>query len=467
MLKLHSSITATLDVRNSMDQLEQYQLEGAAFLAARNRASIFDEPGLGKTAQAIRALELVQVGRSRDEVFRTLIVCPAGVRQVWPYQAQLWGRTNAKVVKAATVFDLVAWQRGRIDVLVVSFEQATGWVDDITSDFFGCLIVDESHYLKNPEAKRTKALLRIAAMAEFAWNLTGTPMKNDPADLWVPLHMAGAIDLSFTAFQKRYFKQRVGTFSVSNTVRKETLDELREILAGMSVMRTFDDVGYQLPAIRLDTLPVDGEREDIVSYLRQFPGLDQRIVQSIEAGAGLSFDDSTHISTLRALIAEAKAPGYAKLVIEELKSGTTDKLVVMAHHRRAIEIVAEQMRAAGINVGVIVGGTSERDRERIVRSFQDDPAGVRVVIGNITAAGVGLTLHAAAKIDMLESAWTPTDNVQAIRRVRRRGQTRPTFGRFVMLANSFDQTVAGIVTRKANTFVSITTKDNLQEAMVQ
>lgn len=452
-----------------MTELEQYQLDGAAFLAARHRGSIFDEPGLGKTAQAIRARELVQVGRSTAEPFRTIVVCPAGVRQVWPYQFGLWGRTNAKIVKAGSVFDLVAWQRGRIDVLVMSFEQATGWADEITKDFFDCLIVDESHYLKNPEAKRTKALLKIASMAEFAWSLTGTPMKNDPADLWIPLHMAAATDLSFTAFQKRYFKQRVGTFSVSNTVRKDMIDELRSVLGKMSVMRTFDDVGYQLPPIRLDTLPVDGEREDILSHLRQFPGLDQRILQSIETGGKLTFEDSTHISTLRALIAEAKAPGYAKLVIEELKSGTTDKLVVMAHHRRAIEIVAEAMRAAKINVGVIVGGVPEKERERIVRSFQDDtgPDGIRVIIGNIAAAGTGLTLHAAAKIDMLESAWTPADNVQAIRRVRRRGQTRPTFGRFVMLANSFDQTVASIVTRKANTFVSITTKDNLQEAMVQ
>jgi hypothetical protein len=68
----------------------------------------------------------------------------------------------------------------------------------------------------------------------------------------------------------------------------------------------------------------------VVEYLKQYPGLSERIIQSIEAGGGaLSFDDSTHIATLRALIAEAKAPGYARLITEELKSGTIDKLVVM------------------------------------------------------------------------------------------------------------------------------------------
>lgn len=363
------------------------------------------------------------------------------------------------------------WQRDKIDVLVVSFEQATNWSADLAADFFDLLVIDESHYLKNPEAKRTKAIIGanglggVAAMANHVWCLTGTPIKNDPADLWVPMRLAGATPLAFTAFQKRYFKQRIGTFSVSNTVRKEALPELQALLRTMSIMRTFDDVGEQLPPIRIDPLAVDGSREEIVNYLRQYPGLDQRIVQAVEAEGALSFDDSTHVATLRALIAEAKAPGYARLITDEIKSGTIDKLVVMAHHRRAIQLVADHLTQAGIRTAAIVGGTSEKARTDAVQSFQHEQDGVRVLVGNITAAGTGITLTAACRLDMLESSWTPADNIQAVRRVRRKGQKRPTFARFVMLQNSFDQTVASIVTRKANTIVSITAKDNLQEAM--
>lgn len=448
------------------EKLEQYQIEGAAFLAANYRASIFDEPGLGKTAQAIRARELVKADR-------TIVICPAGVRQVWPYQIRLWGRDNARVVKADSVFDLVAWQRGKVDVLVMSYEQAVNWSADIASDFFDALIIDESHYLKNPEAKRTKAIVGdkgdgvggIAGFASRVWCLTGTPIKNDPADLWVPLRLSGQTRLDFTAFQKRFFKQRVGTFSVSNSVRKEALPELQAMLRDMSLMRTFDDVGSSLPPIRLDVLPVDGDSRPVVEYLKQYPGLSERIIQSIETEGRLAFDDGTHIATLRALIAEAKAPGYARLITEELKSGTIDKLVIMAHHRRAIQLVTEHLNQHGIRAEMIVGGTSERQREQTVRSFQDDPKGVRVIVGNITAAGTGLTMTAACRLDMLESSWTPADNVQAVRRIRRKGQTRPTLARFVMLNNSFDDSVAKIVTRKANTIVSITTKDNLHEAM--
>jgi len=134
---------------------------------------------------------------------------------------------------------------------------------------------------------------------------------------------------------------------------------------------------------------------------------------------------------------------------------------------RGLQIVTEHLNQHGIRAEMIVGGTSERQREDTVRSFQDDPKGVRVICGNITAAGTGLTMTAACRLDMLESSWTPADNVQAVRRIRRKGQTRPTFARFVMLQNSFDDAVAGIVTRKANTIISITDKDNLQEAMAR
>jgi SNF2 family DNA or RNA helicase len=449
------------------DQLEPYQLRGADFLASHHRASLFDEPGLGKTAQVIRAMELVRAERS-------LVICPAGARPVWPYQFKLWGRTAHKVVRADSVFDMVAWQRGKADVLVLSYEQAVGWRDDLRSDFFDVLAIDESHYMKNPEAKRTLAIVGpeadgmegIAGMANYVWPITGTPMKNDPADLWVPMRSAGVTKLTYTAFQKRYFKQRHGTFGTSNRARPEALPELQQLIKCMSLMRTFEDVGSQLPPIRMDLLPVDGDSRAIVEYLKQYPGLSEGILSTLEAEGKLSFDTGTHMSTLRALIAEAKAPGYAKLVTEELKSGTIDKLVIMANHRRAIQIICQHLQGEGLNAQMIMGGVSDTARDQIVRSFQDQTNGVRVIVGNIQAAGTALTLHAANRLDMFESAWTPTDNVQAVRRIRRKGQKRPTFARFVMLQNSFDEVVSGIVRRKANEFALISEKGNMVEAMV-
>lgn len=447
--------------------LDPYQISGANFLASRWRAAIYDEPGLGKTAQAIRALEIVGA-------LKALVVCPAGVRQVWPYEIRKWSQKGLRAARASGVYDLADWQRGRINVLTCSFEQAVRWREDLAGTFFDALVIDEAHLAKNPNTQRAVALFGknadgvggIAGSAMRTWTLTGTPIKNDPIDLWVQLRLCGATELKFTQFAQRYFNVRTKTYSVSHTPKPEYLPELQALIASMSVMRTFDDVGHQLPPIRMVTLPVDGDDRGIVEYLRTFPGLDERIRHAINVEGKLSFADNEHVSKLRALIAEAKAPGYARLVIDELKRGEIDKLVVMAHHKKAIRIVRDEIQKAGMLAEEITGETSDKMREKYVRSFQDDPKGLRVVVGNIQAAGTGLTLTAACRLDMLESSWTPTDNVQAVRRVRRRGQMRPTFARFVTLNKSFDQTVSEIVTRKANTIVRITGKDNLQEAMV-
>lgn len=445
------------------EPLAQYQLDGAALLASRYRASIFDEPGLGKTAQAIRARELVGGGQ-------TLVICPAGARPVWVGQFALWGRDGAKVIRAETVFDLLTWQRGRCDVLIIGYEQAVNWRADLESDFFDVLIIDEAHYMKNPDAARTKAIIGehnkpggIALRASYVWCLTGTPAKNDPADIWAPLWLSGEMRLGYFAFQRTYFRQRRTTFSTSNRVRPDKVAELRAIMAKMSYMRTFEDVGEQLPPMRASELPIDGDSSQVVEYLKQYPGLSDAIIASLETGGKLSFDNGIHIATLRAMIAEAKAPVYAKVITDELLNGGVDKLVVMGHHRAALELVNQHLLHHGIHSEMIVGGVPDYQREKIVNSFQsnDDPNGVRVIVGNITAAGTALTLTAACRIDMLESAFTPADNSQAIKRVRRKGQKRMTLVRLVSLADSFDQVVTRIVLRKVETIRETFGRDQL------
>jgi SNF2 family DNA or RNA helicase len=143
---------------------------GAAFLAANYRASIVGGRWADRAARAIRARELVKADR-------TIVICPAGERRVWPSQF----RRSARAVPACSIFDLINWQRGKVDVLVMSYEQAVNWSADIASDFFDALIIDESHYLKNPEAGRTRRIIgakgdgdyAISGFASYAWCLTG------------------------------------------------------------------------------------------------------------------------------------------------------------------------------------------------------------------------------------------------------------------------------------------------------
>lgn len=432
-----------------------YQLQGADFLARKSRGALHDEMGVGKTAQAIGALD-------RVGAFRVIVVCPAAVREVWRGEFKKFAVIPRKILKAKNIHDLGVWLKGRADVLLVSYELAAKWAFEIErhGDLFDVLIFDEAHYLKTPTANRTRQMLGthcdgangLARWAARVWFLTGTPMPNDPVDIWPWLRFVGGTSMTLAPFTARYFKSWQGAFSSKQVPRDEMIPELKMALDAFRLKRTKQQAGLNLPPIHLTTTTVDGDTREIVELLREWPGLEEAILQAIEQG-GLSFLDAQHIATLRRLVAEAKAPAYSKLVAEEMRNGR-DKLVIFTWHTRAAEIITSYLNGEGFYASLVDGKTPEKQRVAHVESFQTDPEH-RVFVGNIKAAGTGLTLHAAADLDMFESSWAPADNAQALMRVHRIGQGRKVNARFISLANSIDEVVSDTVARKTAAIASI------------
>jgi hypothetical protein len=192
-------------------ELFPYQRDGAAFLASRERACLFDEMGTGKSAQAIRALD--DVGAKR-----IIIICPAAVREVWVGELRKFARIPRKILKGRDIQDLKLWLVGRADVLILSYEMATTWAKRMEGDLIDAVVFDEAHYLKSPDALRTRALLShdcdgkrgLARWGARVWFMTGTPNPNDAADLWSMLRFTGATRLTRKTFRDRYYKTRFG-----------------------------------------------------------------------------------------------------------------------------------------------------------------------------------------------------------------------------------------------------------------
>ena len=437
-------------------ELFPYQRDGAAFLAERDRAAIFDVPGLGKTAQAITALD--RIGAKR-----VIVICPAAVREVWKGEFAKFGRMKRRIAKGKDIQDLNLWLRGRLDVLLLSFEMAVTWARRIEGDFIDAVVIDESHYLKSADAKRTRAILGthcdgkdgLARWGANVWLLTGTPNPNDAADIWTLARFCGATTLSKNTFCTRYYKSKVGTYSLSHTPRKETLPELQQVLRSFSLRRTKAEVGLRLPPIWLTTTTVDGDTAEIRQLLREHQDMEKAVVEAIDRGglSQLGMKEAGHIATLRRLIAEAKAPAFLELLKEELHSGL-EKVVVFGIHRRALDILQGGLEGSGVRCVRLDGGTSERDRESAVSAFQTE-ADCRVFLGNIRAAGTGLTLTAAADVIMLEQDWSPAGNAQALMRIHRIGQERSVHARFISLAGSIDEHVAATVARKTAAIAQI------------
>lgn len=431
-----------------------FQDEGAAFLARHSRAGLFDEMGVGKTAQAIRALDLIKADR-------VLVICPAVAREVWRGEFKKFARRPRKILKARSIDDLGLWLRGKCDVLLVSYEMATKWSGriDNAADLIDVVIFDESHRIKNDTAQCTEAMLGkeangksgIARWAAHVWFLTGTPAANDPIDIWPFLRFTGATTLGKAAFKKRYFNSRTGAYSTRHTPMDAMVPELRATIKALSLRRTAEEAGLRLPPIWLTTQSVDGNTDEIRAMLREHPGMEKAIIEAIDKG-GLSFLDSQHVATLRRLVGEAKAPAFAEMLIEELQNGL-EKVVVFGIHINALNHLENALRNHGIQSVRVDGGTSEKDRTRAVGDFQG--SAVPVFLGNIRAAGYSLTLTAASDAILFEQDWNPGNNAQALKRIHRKGQTEVCRARFISLADSIDERVAATVASKTAAIAKI------------
>lgn len=436
--------------------LMPFQEEGATVLTQHDKYGLHDEMGLGKTAQIIRAVDMIDAKRG--------IVCvPAHLRENWMGEFRKFGLDqNRRLCKGKNIHDFIAWLRGRYHVLITSYELMTKWSEMLFEsgeviDFFA---LDEGHYLKNTDSQRTRAIIGKGAdglhsavsWSERIWHITGTPMANDPMDIYTFLKVMGVMPLNKNAFMSRYFTYIKTVYGIRTEPIPEMIPELQALIANNSIRRTKLQVGLQLPPIFLTTSLVDGDTDHVRQMLREYPGLEQGIINAVEQG-GLSFLDAQHIATLRRLVGEAKAVPYAHMLEDELNSGA-DKRVVFGVHVVALQIVYQYLRSKGIDCVIIQGGVSEKARIDAIHRFQNDE-NCKVFIGNIKAAGTGLTLTAACEIDMMESDWTPAGNAQAIMRVHRIGQTRQVRARFITLARSLDELVNRIVAAKTAAIAQI------------
>lgn len=436
-------------------ELFPYQALAADIMATKDRYGLHDEMGIGKTATTIGAID-------RINGVRGMIVCPAMLRENWIKEFRRFGKRQLRLCKGSKIHDFVAWSRGRFDVLITSYELATKWTEDFgkMAEVLDFVAFDEAHYLKNSDAARTKAMLGMEAdgnnclveWALHAWHISGTPMANDPMDIYTFLRFAKAIDMTPSQFTRTFFDSTVSTYGVRNAVKAEMVPILQELIYNNAIRRNHHDVGMELPPIWMQEVLLDGDTREITEMVMQYPGLEKAIINAIEQG-GLSFLDAQHIATLRRLVGKAKMIPYAQMLEMEMAAGA-DKRVVFGIHTEPLEFLWYKMNKAGHNFVLVNGNTPEVDRQEAVRKFMNDPT-CRGFIGNIRVAGVGLTLTESCEIDMFESDWSPAGNAQAIKRVHRYGQVNKVRARFITLAKSIDEAVNRIVAGKTASIAQV------------
>jgi SWI/SNF-related matrix-associated actin-dependent regulator 1 of chromatin subfamily A len=439
-----------------------YQRAGIAIALARPAVLFGDEMGLGKTIQFIGLLN------ADPTLKRVLIVCPASLRLNWKRELAKW------LVREMTIAIATPQSCHPLysDITIVNYDILSKLSAKLHSVDWDAICCDEAHYLKNPEAKRTQAIVGKEKKGQVEAEpikarkrvfLTGTPIPNRPIEGWPLFHYLDPVEFkSFFGYAKRYAAAASNgygwDFSGSSNL-PELQDKLR---ASIMIRRLKADVLKELPAKRRSVIEIQAEDVDCVSLEQEAwqrhedamltmrtavelakasddPQDYKDAVDRLKEAAQASF---TEMSQLRHDTAVAKIP----YVIEHLRNVTENgaKVVVFAHHHDVIEAIAKEFGSAAVTV---YGATPMIERQQSVDRFQTDPSCL-VFVGGILAAGVGLTLTAASHVVFAELDWVPGNVTQAEDRCHRIGQHDMVLVEHLVLEGSLDARMAHILVAK-------------------
>ncbi len=391
-----------------------YQVEGRDFLASRRHALLADEMRVGKSCQAIMAADKL-------ELENVLVVCPA-------IAVPHWHREFAR------------WCDDRIGPFVMSYDKLRRDWDFISKrQTFDLAIVDECHFAKNPNAKRTQIIYGkggLGWISDRLWALSGTPATKHAGELWPMLRAFGVVKMTYDEFINHYCTVNRFTLQVTGT-KPDKIPEVRALLAQVMLRRTRKDVAPEMPGIDYQFLEVE---PDIKADIQLPAGLSEaELAQWLEDNAQADKQD-------RIAVADAKVLPLAKQIDFAIQNGLLKQTVVFGWHTEPLEHLTRLLNDCGIRAELLTGKTSPTQRERIQKSFREGLTDV--VVGNILAAGTAIDLSAASHGFFLELDWLPSNNVQAANRLVSLDKAEPVTYDVVTWPGSHDDRVQRVLIRR-------------------
>jgi SWI/SNF-related matrix-associated actin-dependent regulator 1 of chromatin subfamily A len=426
-------------------QLYNFQMEGVKFIESKSgRALIADEMGLGKTVQALYWL------RKHDEFRPVLIICPASLKLNWEREVERWIGVKAQILNGTSSTIKI-----KKEIVIINYDILPYWIEKLKLERFTAVIVDEAHFIKNNSAKRTKAFKRLIKEIPKIVALTGTPIENKPVEIYnIVQAINPMIFPNFIAFAQEFCNAKRNRFGwdFSGSANSKKLNAI--LKATIMIRRKKEDVLTELPVKNIVKVPVtidnrqeyDKAEKEFISFLRDRfnKNIDDEVKEELKNFAKrnkINISDELTESEIKMLLQEkfqkvAAAPILSQiemlkqLVIQGklnqiclwidtfLESG--EKLVVFCTHRKTVDYLMEKFGRIAVKVD---GSVTTVQRQKAVDKFQNDNS-TRLFIGNIKAAGVGITLTAASNAAMIEFPWSPGELSQAADRIHRITQTK-------------------------------------------
>lgn len=402
-----------------------FQKAGIRSIVKYKNILLADEPGLGKTIQAIGAINYLKIRK-------ILIICPAFLRLNWKKELEKW------IVEKLSI-QIVTSGKDKLmdaDITIFSYDLLIKFRPELLKQNFTAIIADESHYLKSTKAKRTKIFFGnkrtrgLVTIADRVILMTGTPITNRPHELYhvlKTLFPRSVSDLSYINFLDRYCVYYINAPFGRVITGAKNQEELNiKLRSGFMVRRLKKDVLKQLPSKQYQIIELTNDH-NVKKLIEQ-----EKICNfDIMAASKIIFD--SNISQIRKELGVLKvkpAINFIENLLEE-----KEKIVLFAHHHDVIDGLEKELKK--YNPVTITGKTPMKQRDNNISMFQNDK-NCRVFIGNIQAAGTGITLTAADTVVFVESSWVPGENDQAADRVHRIGQDSNVMIYFIVFENSLD-----------------------------
>lgn len=454
-----------------------YQRGGVAYALAAFDAGkgclIGDEMGLGKTIQAIGVINC------RQDIRKVIVICPNSLKWNWEKELRKWLTRPMKIVVQVAGAPFAA---ELADIVVINYDIMARYSEKLQSVSWDLRILDEGHWCKNPDSKRSQASLGLPARHKIT--MTGTPIENKPRELWpliVDLDPVTWNPKQSFQFLKRYCNGRKidGYWDFDGSSNEQ---ELQDRLRGSIMVRRMKaDVLTELPpkvrqVIELPNADVQhliAEEKALKRNAAKVRELEAK-VQIAKAGTDDEYQAAVteleeseqsltigEMALIRKELALAKVPFTIDYVNQLLDSDPKAKVIIFGHHLEPIRMLQQEWPTAA----VITGETAAKERTNQVEMFQNSTM-CRVFLGN-DAAKEGLTLTAASWVVFHEGAWVPGNLAQKEDRAHRIGQTGTVFVTHLVFEGSLDCTMIKRTVEKQKVIDSVLDKVGEREAKAE
>jgi SWI/SNF-related matrix-associated actin-dependent regulator 1 of chromatin subfamily A len=419
----------------------EHQKEAIQKLVENKKFILADDMGLGKTTSTIIAS--LESGSKK-----VLIICPATLKINWKREIENYSDKSVYIAEGKNFSTDADFVIINYDIIKNFHDTKKKGESQILDANFDLVVVDEAHYIKNATAQRTKLINDLVKKVDRLWLLTGTPMTSRPIDYFNLLSLIESpVAKNWMAYAIRYcqgYQFNVGGRKIWNVTGASNLEELRDRTTGLTLRRLKENV-LDLP-------------DKIITpvYLRLKSKMYEEIMGEYYDWYDKNPEESksltvqfTKLTKIRQVIADEKISQTIELAENIVEQGK--KVIIFCNFTDSLNKICEHFGKAAVKVD---GSMSKPERQRSVDSFQESDK-IKVFVGNIKAAGVGITLTAAEAVIMNDLSFLPSDHAQAEDRAYRYGQKNNVLVYYPIFENTIEGIIYDILNNKKQVIATV------------